>query len=187
MIDLGVHQLDQLLYVMGHPPIRSLTAQVFTKFAAVDVPHLAMDVDDFSVAMIRFEDGTAAEMEISWASHHHQDEHRVLQVYGTDGGARRELLGYGGGPNDLTVYARRHGAMVEQRIVKPPAVPSVQADFVAAIREGRQPLASARHGLATMQILDALYESSRTGREILFADMFGGGKAPAVASGTTSD
>ena len=96
MIDLGVHQLDQLLWVLGHPKIKSLTAQVYTKFAKVDVPHLDMDVDDFSVAFLRFENGATLEMEISWASHHDTDENRLLQLYGTDGGARRYLVGYQG-------------------------------------------------------------------------------------------
>ena len=88
MIDLGVHQLDQLLYVMGHPrDHESLTAQVYTKFdQARRAGALEMDVDDFSIAFVRFANGATAEMEISWASHHHHAEHRVLQVYGTDGG-----------------------------------------------------------------------------------------------------
>ncbi len=178
MIDLGVHQLDQLLWVLGHPGIKSLSAQVYTKFDKVDVPHLSMDVDDFSVAFLRLENGATIEMEISWASHHDTDENRLLQLYGTDGGARRYLVGYQGGPQDLTIYRRRHGALTEEHVKDPPAVGNVQGDFVAAIREDREPLASARHGLITMQILDALYESSRTGREVVFAEMFSGA-APA--------
>ena len=186
LIDLGVHQLDQLLFVMGHPIIESLSAQVYTKFAA-DVPHLAMDVDDFSVTFLRFANGATAEMEISWASHHHVDEHRVLQVYGTDGGARRELIKYGGGPNDLTLYHRRHGAMTDAQVTQPPAATTVQADFVAAVREDREPACSGEHGRTTMMILDALYRSAETRREVLFADLFAGGQAPAIAGGTTSD
>ncbi len=184
MIDLGVHQLDQLLYVMGHPNITSLTAQVYTKFASVDVPALEMDVDDFSVAFVRFDNGATAEMEISWASHHHHAEHRVLQVYGTDGGARRELIDYNGGPNDLTIYQRRHGGLTDERVTQPADVPTVQQDFVDAIREERQPLCTAQHGLTTMMILDALYKSSETGKEIIFSEMFADGPV-AEASGTT--
>ncbi|MEM7809263.1 MAG: Gfo/Idh/MocA family oxidoreductase [Planctomycetota bacterium] len=182
MIDLGVHQLDQLLHVMGHPKIKSLSSQVYTKFAKVDVPDLEMDVDDFSVAFVRFENGASAEMEISWASHHHLPEHRVLQVYGTEGGARRDLHGYGGGPNDLTIYNRRHGGFQDSVISKPPEVPSVQADFLDAIREGRDPICSAEHGLVTMQILDALYASSDTGKEVVFDEFFASGSSEASAA-----
>jgi predicted dehydrogenase len=185
MIDLGVHQLDQLLYVMGHPEIASLSAQVYTKFNKVDVPALNMDVDDFSIAFVRFTNGATAEMEISWASHHHHAEHRVLQIYGTDGGGRRELVDYGGGPNDLTIYRRRHGALTDEQVKRPPDVDSVQQDFVNAIREGRRPLCTAEHGLTTMMILDALYKSSETGQEVIFSEMFQKLEKVAEASGTT--
>ena len=172
MIDLGVHQLDQMLWVLGHPSIKSLTAQVYTKFDKIDVPHLEMDVDDFSVAFLRFDDGSTLEMEISWASHHDTDENRLLQLYGTEGGARRYLVGYEGGPHDLTIYRRRHGAMTEEIVHSPAKVTNVQADFVDAILNDREPIATAQHGLITMMILDALYESSKTGREVVFSEMF---------------
>ncbi len=159
---------------------------MYTKFSQVDVPALEMDVDDFSIAFVRFENGATAEMEISWASHHHEREHRVLQVYGTDGGARRDLLGFKGGPNELTIYSRRHGGFQDAVVDSPAPVPTVQADFLDAVREGRQPLCSAEHGLATMMILDALYKSSETGKEVIFDDLFGDGAAPAIASGTTA-
>lgn len=184
MIDLGVHQLDQLLFVMGHPRIESLSAQVYTKFADVDVPHLDMDVDDFSVAFLRFENGATAHMEISWAGHHHIHEHRVLQVYGTQAGARRELVEYAGGPNDLTIYHRHDGSLTADSIQDVPPSPTVQSDFIDAIRHDREPLCSAKHGLTTMMILDALYHSSATGKEVLFRELFVG-ECPTEASGTT--
>lgn len=179
MIDLGVHQLDQALFVMGHPTVKSLTAQIYTKFAEADVPHMEMDVDDFSVAFIRFDNGATLEMEISWASHHDTDENRLLQLYGTEGGARRYLVNYAGGPQDLTIYRRRHGALTEEHVTSPPESTNVQADFIESIRTGKEPLCTAQHGLVTMQILDALYESSRTGREVVFDEMFSGGHLPA--------
>lgn len=184
MIDLGVHQLDQLLFLLGHPGIKSLSAQIYTKFDKLDVPHLAMDVDDFSVGFVRCDNGATLEMEISWASHHDTDENRLIQLYGTDGGARRYLVGYQGGPQDLVIYRRRHGALTEEHVTSPPDVGTVQNDLVEAIRTGREPLVRPEHGLVTMQILDALYESSRTGREVIFEEMFSG-KPPAETRAAT--
>ena len=62
--------------------------------------------------------------------------------------------------------------MTEEVVHNPPEVTTPQADFVEAIREDREPISTAQHGLVTMQILDALYESSRTGREVIFSEMF---------------
>jgi predicted dehydrogenase len=42
----------------------------------------------------------------------------------------------------------------------------VHDDFVAAILADRDPLYCARHGLITMQIIDAVYKSAATGREV---------------------
>jgi len=43
----------------------------------------------------------------------------------------------------------------------------VQHDFVHAILEDRPPLCSGEHGLVGMTILDAIDQSSRTGREVV--------------------
>ncbi|MGF1635195.1 MAG: Gfo/Idh/MocA family protein [Phycisphaerae bacterium] len=169
MIDLGVHMLDSALYVMGHPKIKSLSAQVYTKFNKVDVPHLDMDVDDFAVSFVRFDTGATLEMEISWASHHDHPEQRLLQVYGTNGGLKRSIDSYGDG--NAQFFTRKHGHFADTAILNPENVPTVQDDFVAACLDARDPLCSMEHGLMTMRILDALYESSATGKEVLFKDL----------------
>jgi predicted dehydrogenase len=166
LIDLGVHMMDQTLFILGHPKVTSVTAQVYTKFDKVDVPHIPMDVDDFAVAFVRFDNGATMEMEISWASHHDHPEEFAVQVYGTDGGARRVTRDYQ--LVEASISSRRHGAMVTTRMDKAPSdVVSVQSDLLAAIREDREPVCSGHHGYVAMQILDAIYESSRTGREVM--------------------
>jgi UDP-N-acetyl-2-amino-2-deoxyglucuronate dehydrogenase len=42
-------------------------------------------------------------------------------------------------------------------------------DFIAAIREGRDPLVTAEDGAAAVEIVTAAYESSRSGREVALA------------------
>lgn len=165
LIDLGVHMLDQALYVMGFPRVSAVTAKTHRKFDRQLVPHLDMDVEDFAVAMIRFANGAMLELEISWASHHDHPEQIMLQVYGTKGGALRRTEDY----KDLEVSIHRseHEGLTSTRMVRPPRdMASVQADFIRAIREDREPLCNGEHGLVAMQIIDAIYESSRTGREV---------------------
>ncbi len=47
------------------------------------------------------------------------------------------------------------------------------AAFVAAIRAGTPPPIPAAHGLTVMRIVDALYRSAETGRQIELADPSG--------------
>lgn len=166
MIDLGVHMLDQTLFIMGYPRVESVAAATYTKFDRKDVPHLPMNVDDFATAFVRFKGGATLAMEISWASHHHHAEQFLVQVYGTEGGARRVSENYQEVAVEL--YRRDHGGLTTTRMDAPPRdLTNVQADFIDSILEGREPAYSGeKHGLVTMQILDAIYQSSRTGREV---------------------
>lgn len=166
MIDLGVHMLDQTLYIMGYPRPVAVTAATYTKFNEKDVPHIPMNVDDFATAYLRFDNGATLAMEISWASHHHHAEQFLVQVYGAEGGARRLSENYR--ETAVELYRREHGGLATTRMDAPPSdVASVQADFIDAILDDREPAFRGEHGLVTMQILDAIYESSRTGREVL--------------------
>ena len=166
MIDLGVHMLDQTLFIIGYPKVLSVSAQTYTKFHEVDVPDLPMDVDDFAVALLRLENGSTLEMEISWASHHEHAEQTLVQIYGTQGGMRRSVEDYKEAA--FTLHHRQRDALLTSDIVKPPRgkIGTVQTDLLDAIRQDRDPLASGQHGLAMMEILDAIYESSREGREV---------------------
>lgn len=165
MIDLGVHMLDQTLFIMGYPKAVRVSAQTYTKFAEKDAPGLDMDVDDFAVALVRFENGATLELEIAWASHHDHPEEYTVQVYGTEGGARRVTRNYS--ENQFTISRRDHGGLSTVSMDKEPGdCKSVQQDFVEAIREGRDPICSGHHGLAMMKLLDAIYKSSREGREV---------------------
>jgi predicted dehydrogenase len=166
MIDLGVHMLDQTLFIMGYPKVVSVSAATHTKFHKKDVPKIPMDVDDFATAYVRFANDATLAMEISWASHHNHAEQFLVQVYGTEGGARRLSENYQ--ETAAEIYRRDHGGLSTLRMDAPPRdVVTVQADFVDAILDNREPAFSGeKHGLVTMQILDAIYESSRTGREV---------------------
>ncbi|MFP4145581.1 MAG: Gfo/Idh/MocA family protein [Phycisphaeraceae bacterium] len=169
LIDLGVHMLDQTLYVMGYPRVASVSAAVHSKFHQQDVPHLEMDVEDFATAYLRFETGATLVLELSWASHHSHPEQMLMQVYGSRGGAKRKTESYH--HTEASVYRREHGAVVATKMVEAPhGIVSVQQDFIQAILDGREPACSGQHGLTAMRVLDAIYESSRQGREVQVRD-----------------
>jgi len=165
MIDLGVHMLDMTLYLMGYPAVHSVTAAAHTRFDQKDVPDIDMTVDDFATAYLRLDGGATLALEISWASHHDHPEQRLVQLYGTEGGARWLSNHYQN--TELAIHHRQHGTLATTRFDQDPAdAGSVQQDFINAIRDDRDPLCSAAHGLTTMKVLDAIYESTRTGKEV---------------------
>jgi predicted dehydrogenase len=73
----------------------------------------------------------------------------------------------GGYSMTAEVYTEEAGHLFTKRLDRSTIqVPSSQHEFVNSIIEKRQPMATADQGIKVMQILDAIYESAETGREV---------------------
>lgn len=164
LIDLGVHVLDQVLFALGYPRVLTVSGQTHNVFGKLDLPTRPMDVEDFVTAYLRCEGGTTIALEVSWASHHEHPEQVHIALYGTKAGIVRHQDNYRDEP--VYLYRREGSNLVTVRLDSLDPSTSVQADFIAAIRENRDPLCSGVHGLAAMRIIDAIYQSSRTGKEV---------------------
>lgn len=161
LIDNGVHLLDWSLFILGYPEPLTASAQLHSRFGDRDVEG-GIAVEDFATGFVRFAGGLTLALELSWASQHTHAEETLIQFYGSEGGALRRTYDYG---EAELVIADRDG--VDRALPEEPLpAASVQADLLEAIREGREPAASSRAGLATIRILDALYASARAGSEV---------------------
>jgi predicted dehydrogenase len=171
IIDLGVHRLDLVMWLMGNP--RPLTVSGST-FGVVG-PRLAkeqgkkFDVEDLGCALIRFDNGATIILEASWAGLSEKAEDQVTQLWATRGGIIQRNI------NDAyqyeaRVYTESHGTLWETRLQQTTTpTPSACGEFIDAILENREPSASGQHGLDVQNILDAIYKSSATGKEIKIA------------------
>ena len=171
LIDIGIHALDSAWYLMGTPRPVSVTASVFQNFKhLVQTP--IFDVEDAAFAFIRFENEAVVQLKTSWAGNL-TDEIPEGQVFG------REL-------NNCTIYGTK--ATVRLRplalfrdedgtLVDQPLQPRDKADsfelqmqnFLDAVAGRAAPINSARQAVYLMEMLDAIYLSSSTGREIPIA------------------
>lgn len=160
LIDLGVHMLDLTLWLMGNPKPVYVMGSTYAKFG----PEMARqqgkvyDVEDLAAAMIKLENGATVMLEASWHSHVEREKN-YSQLVGTKGGAELDPLriytDVNGQSADVTLqYPNQAGH--EMEIVH----------FIDCIKENKTPLAQGVHGLHVQYILDALYESSRTGRGV---------------------
>ena len=96
MADIGCYSLDMALNAMGYP--RPLTVSAFTSnhFGTNKLYHPEADhfeVEDFGVAMIRFENEVVLQFKISWAMH--MDSLGSTMFLGTDGGLKVNPAGSG--------------------------------------------------------------------------------------------
>ncbi len=169
MMDIGVHVLDQTMYLLGNPTPVSVFGTTFQKLGTRSGYNAfgpwdptKFEVEDFATATVKFADGSAMLLEASWALNIPTSTHNVL-LCGTQGGA--EL-------HPLKVFTERHGMLLD---MEPPEGPqrggeSSQdekiAHFVECIEQGRQPITTPSEIVNVALILEAVYASAETGKSV---------------------
>ena len=172
LYDIGVHLLDLCLHLMDNFEVRSVSGATYSKFGPrrlgegswgmSDPDSDVFDVDDFASAFIKLKNGATVSLDVSWAMHQKDATHHNVVLYGTEAGA-------GVFPLELYRYGREKG---EYEIVTPQSIKIPYphncrfANWLDSILERDKPLVSLSEALAVQKILDSIYESSRTGREV---------------------
>ncbi len=155
LIDLGVHVIDMTMYMMGSPRPVAVSGSAVQKFPQAVVGG-TFDVEDFASAYIRFENGATMAVEVSWAMNC-AEERQYSEIYGSKAGAN---------VSPLTIWTERHG-ILENIEPKNPRGLSLYEHFASCILEDKTPISPGEHGVIMMKILDAIYASSETGREVI--------------------
>ena len=159
LIDLGVHRIDLALWLIGYPKPATVFGSVYDLLAREKHKGGDFDCEDFSAAMIRFENGCTMYVVASWDGHQKDPGELTMSIRGTKGAVFESA-------NQLTLCRNEHGVPTTSALEQQETKESAQQHFVDCILEGRQPGPSAEHGVVVMRILDAIYESARTGREV---------------------
>jgi predicted dehydrogenase len=177
LLDIGVHVLDATLHILGNFRAVSVSGATFTRFGnrGLGDGHWGrseraserFDVDDFATAMIRMDDGTVIQLEAAWALHQPSEDERAIELAGEQAG--------------LSVFTGRlYQVQSGQRFVTtegaddgPLAFPhcSRAHHFVNVLMGREAPNVDLSEALAVQRILDAIYHSAATGRDVrLVAD-----------------
>ncbi|MBE7465839.1 MAG: Gfo/Idh/MocA family oxidoreductase [Planctomycetes bacterium] len=172
LIDLGVHRIDLALWLMGNPEPVSVSAAAHDLLAREKAKRLKAqyDCEDLAGGFIRFKNGASLLFEISWGAHQNDPESMNTTVLGTDGSLVHRNEG-GGYQFVAEFHTTRAGQKLSGQIPVQKGFEgqSSQADLVQAILHGKRPLADAEDGLRMQYILDAIYKSAATGREVRIA------------------
>ena len=177
LIDLGVHVIDLVRYLLGNPQPVSVYGATFQKL--LNRPNIKgsegyasiskssddiCDVEDLATAMIRFDNGAVLQIEASFSLNIDKDQ-GTIQLFGTKAGARLDP--------ELTLYTEMNDYLADVRLAAPTALSfdglfQKEIDhYVSCVAEGVPCRAPAEDGVALMRILDAVYESARTGHEVV--------------------
>ncbi len=184
LIDLGPHVLDSLLFLLGEPRVVSVSAVTHGElgragYGAMDRAEQmasdtgAFEVEDLASALLRFDDGSSATLEISWAGHAVDDEDISIELLGVDGGIRLFVPRY---QTEDTVRIYRDFAGTPLTISPDIRVAEgdharVIAGFINAVRSGEWTNHRGQYALHRTAILDACYRSASEGREITLEEL----------------
>jgi predicted dehydrogenase len=165
LIDIGVHMLDLAWHLLGQPKPISVYGVAYQKFAATLPQTHKFDVDDSAFAMIRFEGGKSMELASSWALNQPpQQNGTICRLYGDK--AAVEVYT----PEGATLYRNfdAKGAAKANPLKPPKTVQhaAMMRHFRDCILGKAKPFTGPREGVVVMQMLDAIYKSSETGKSV---------------------
>lgn len=175
LYDIGAHLLDLALFVLDRFDPISVSGQTYSTFGSrgigeggwglSDRSHDAFDVDDGATALLRFADGATLTLDVSWAIHQKEPDRMNVLLHGNEAGAGcypAELYRFGAVPGAYETSTLGHTPLLYSHANR-------FHNFIDAVL-GRESLCvSPAQALAVQRILDAIYESSRLGREVVLS------------------
>ena len=159
LIDLGVHRIDLALWLIGYPRPVSVLGSCYDLLARKKLAGAEFDCEDFGTAMIRFEGGCTMYVAASWDGYEPFGGGLAMSIRGSEGAIFETK-------NALTLCRKENGidTVTTLEPAKPTETP--QAHFVRHVLAGTQPEPSAENGVTCMKILDAIYQSSLSGKPV---------------------
>ncbi len=168
LIDLGVHRLDLALWLMGYPKPKWVLASTYDHLAKEWAAREGKrySVEDLAVGLIKFENGATIEVEASWASNIKENELMETRLMGTKGGLVQRNC-HEDYQFEAEMYVEREGCQFDMALHPPvPGSHGAMWCYIDAILNDTPHPATGDEGLVVMELLDALYESAKTGQPV---------------------
>ena len=157
ILDNGVVMLDLGLWMLDFPEIISVSA--------VNFFHNTKSVEDSNFTFVRFKNGAALTVEVSW-SFLRSREFYYCNVYGKTGSTSI---------NPIKVLKKIDANLLEitPKNIKPvidmkSSYENEIKHFVNVVSGKDKLISSGREALTVLQIIDATYKSAKSGKEIIF-------------------
>lgn len=173
LIDLGVHQLDLVLWLMGKVKPVTVSGCAHQRRAVVKAREAgkAFDVEDLACGFLRMDNGASIQLEVSWDGYYARKECSGFRLMGECGGL--ETAPGPHGPSTLHYAHDVAGSAVNSVPLQHPHSNGSCHELASCLLENRPFSATAADGIRVQIILDALYESAASGREVAVEEFAG--------------
>ncbi|MGG1575600.1 Gfo/Idh/MocA family protein [Fictibacillus sp. NRS-1165] len=180
LIDIGTHSLDMTLWMMNNYEPKAVLGTTFHKLGKKkDAANAwgSWDPDKFTVedsafGMITMKNGATISLETSWALNTLQTGEAMCTLCGTEGGA--DMM------DGLRINGEDFGKLYSNKIqVDGKGVAFYDADeesdadhearlWIDALLNDKEPVVKPEQALVVTEILEAIYESAKTGKAVYF-------------------
>ncbi len=186
MIDIGTHALDLSLWCMNNYEVDSVTGVTYNKLKEQNQANLFgpwdpknFNVEESAFAFIKMKDRSTIFLEASWALNTINEREAMITLSGTKGGAEMRK-NKSNNTNELVFNSEMYGNLVETKQQNAAAIdyisPNVETEadreigqWINAILEDKEPVVTPDQAYTVTKILEAVYQSSETGKTIEFS------------------
>ncbi len=180
LIDIGTHALDLTLWMMDNYEPESVTGSVFRKLADQkdtgnawgDWDPEIFTVEDSAFGFIKMKNGATITLESSWALNSLDVDEAKTSLCGTKAGAdmkdglRINRVQYGRQCVEKPALDAGGVAFYDGSSERPEDIE--QKIFYEAVAEGKPLTVKPEQAMVVTQILEAIYESAKTGKTVYF-------------------
>ena len=188
LIDIGTHALDITLWCMNNYDVESVSGSVFYKLGGLQQATEGnlfgpwnpetFEVEDSAMGFVKMKDGATINLEASWALNVLESREASTTLCGTLAGAEIHS-GMSHSKNELIYNRGRNHQLMEETLSPVGGVAyfgggggaegSIDCkQWLEAIINDTEPLVKPEEALAVTKILDAIYKSAETKKEIKF-------------------
>jgi len=180
LIDIGTHALDLTLWMLNNYKPKYVVGNVYHKLSKKENAANAwgpwdpkkFTVEDSAFGFITMENGATIVLESSWALNSLEVGEAKTTLCGTEGGADMKDGLRINGENLSRLYETKvdfksGGVAFNEGISEDPA--EVEArQWIDCILNDKEPIVKPEQALVVTEILEAIYESSKTGKPVYF-------------------
>lgn len=180
LIDIGTHALDLTLWMMDNYKVRSVMGNVYHKLGSRansanawgPWDPKAFTVEDSAFGFITMENGATINLEASWALNSLDVDEAKVSLCGTEAGAdMKDGLRINGEKNSrmYTTKPELDAGGVAFYSGKTEDSADVEArKWIDCIVNGTRPTVLPEQAIVVTQVLEAIYESAKTGKAVYF-------------------
>lgn len=173
LLDIGVHLLDLCLFLIGNFEAEAVTGVTHHTFghrglgegswglSTVDATTV-FDVEDHATALIRLKGGATVTLEVSWAIHQEEPNRHNVEIFGTEAG----ITAF---DSRLCFFGKEKGeydVVVPEKTAVPHPHGNRFINWINAINGQEEVFCTLEQALSVQRILDAIYASAQSGREV---------------------